>query len=131
MTTVVSKAFADCRTEVEYIPGGYTPKLQPMDVGINKPFKNYVRGQFETWLIENLDNAKPQRKNVSKWISEAWKEIKQTTIVNSWEKVGINKTTCTPIPQNDPGDEDDGGDLLLDGYFTDDDGDVEAYQRTI
>jgi hypothetical protein len=42
MTSAVAKAFSDCRTEVEYIPGGYTAKLRPMDVGIHKPFKNFV-----------------------------------------------------------------------------------------
>jgi hypothetical protein len=121
MTTIVAKAFADCRTEVEYIPGGYTAKLQPMDVGINKPFKNYVRSQFEIWLIANLDNAKPQRKDVAKWISNAWNEIEQRTIVNSWRKAGITTTSNILPPDNIilRNEEDDGEDLRLDGYFTD------------
>jgi hypothetical protein len=91
-----------------------------MDVGINKPFKNYVRSQFEIWLIANLDNAKPQRKDVAKWISNAWNEIEQRTIVNSWRKAGITTSNILP-PDNIilRNEEDDGEDLRLDGYFTD------------
>jgi DDE superfamily endonuclease len=36
----VCKAFADCRTEVDYIPGGYTSRLQVLDVGINIPLSD-------------------------------------------------------------------------------------------
>ena len=30
-------------TEIDFIPSGYTSQLQVLDVGINKPFKNYMR----------------------------------------------------------------------------------------
>ena len=31
------------------IPGGMTSVLQPMDVSINKPFKDRLRQQYLTW----------------------------------------------------------------------------------
>jgi DDE superfamily endonuclease len=40
-----------CNTEVDLIPGGYTSRLQPMDIGLNKPFKKYVPDSFTDWLI--------------------------------------------------------------------------------
>jgi DDE superfamily endonuclease len=46
LTLWVRNAFAACKTEIELIPGGYTSKVQPMDVGSNKPFKNNIRAQF-------------------------------------------------------------------------------------
>ena len=38
-----SNQIKGCGTTIEYILGGYTSKLQMMDVGVNKPFKGYVR----------------------------------------------------------------------------------------
>ena len=43
MTTLVHQTFTVTNTVVKFIPGGYTSKLQAMDVGIIKPFKDHVR----------------------------------------------------------------------------------------
>jgi hypothetical protein len=124
MTGVVKRLFEECRTEIDFIPGGYTSKLQPMDVGINKPFKNYVRNQFDEWMIANLDNNKPKRSDVALWVSEAWKEVSQTTQQNSWRKCGFK--TDTTIEYNDEvesaiadDDNDDDDELVLQTYLED------------
>jgi hypothetical protein len=50
----VKEAFNDCNTAAEYsIPLGYTSKLQVMDVGINKPFKDYLCCELEAWMLRN------------------------------------------------------------------------------
>ena len=36
-------AIQDCGTEVDFVIQGYVSKLQILDVGINKPFKDYVK----------------------------------------------------------------------------------------
>jgi DDE superfamily endonuclease len=46
MTTCCS-AIKECGLEVDYNLGGYTSKPQVMDVGVNKPFKGYVREAYE------------------------------------------------------------------------------------
>lgn len=40
MTEEVRRAFEACRMEIDFIPGNFTNKLQPLDVGVNKPFKD-------------------------------------------------------------------------------------------
>jgi DDE superfamily endonuclease len=85
---VVKVAFKASRTEIDFIPGGYTCKCQPMDVGVNKPFKNGVTTAFNKWLIET-GNSKPSRQDVAQWIDDAWKNVKQESIKNSWKKCGI------------------------------------------
>ena len=40
-----------CGITIDYILGGYTSKLQVMDVGVNKPFKGYVRQAYENFMI--------------------------------------------------------------------------------
>ena len=115
MTTKVKKALADCNTEVDYIPGGYTSKLQCMDVGINKPFKNYIRNSFEDWLVANSD-AKPTCRDVDKWIWDSWNDIKQETIKKSWKRCGFKEdteVTDIEVTDNDESESDDDDPLFL------------------
>ncbi len=92
LTSAVRKAFADCNTEVDIIPGGYTSKLQPMDVGLNKPFKGYVSDNFTDWLIINR-NKKPTRQDVSAWILSGWNRLSEQIILNSFRGSGYIKTS--------------------------------------
>ncbi len=88
LTTSVRNAFAECRTEIELIPGGYTSKLQPMDVGINKPFKNHIRAEFHNWLVVNR-KTRPSRQSVSEWVSGAWNAISASVVRNSFRGAGL------------------------------------------
>jgi len=40
------------KTKLVVIPGGMTTALQPMDVSINKPFKDRLRQQYLTWIVD-------------------------------------------------------------------------------
>jgi hypothetical protein len=52
-----------------------------MDVGINKPLKNYIKQQFDEWLILNRDK-KPKRQDDASWIWNRWSEISETIVRN-------------------------------------------------
>ena len=41
----------DLRVEVEHIPGSCTYLCQPVDIGVNKPYKKHMRHQREIWMI--------------------------------------------------------------------------------
>jgi DDE superfamily endonuclease len=84
-TFKVKDAFSRCRTEIDYVPRGYTSRLQVMDVGVNKPFKHYARNKFDDWMVEN-DNKKPTRQDVSWWVAAAWDDIKDDTFAQSWRR---------------------------------------------
>ena len=43
LLTTCCNAIKECGSEVDCILGDYTSKLQVMDMGMNKPFKGYVR----------------------------------------------------------------------------------------
>jgi len=60
--------------ELEIIPPGCTGLEQPIDTGINKPFKANMRKIYTEWLLgQDADAAIPSASclNVSSWILEA------------------------------------------------------------
>jgi hypothetical protein len=89
MMASIRTAFAACGTHLEYIPAGYTSRLQVMDVGLNKPFKDSCREEFERFVTYSAVNEKPQRVTVAGWINTAWNNISDSTIKNTWRHIGI------------------------------------------
>jgi hypothetical protein len=88
----VADAIQGLGVELEIIPPGCTGLVQPINVGINKPFKANMRKIYTNWLLgQDADAAIPSasRLDVSAWILEAVEGIKQETIVNSWRKAGF------------------------------------------
>jgi DDE superfamily endonuclease len=83
-------ALQECGTEVVFIPPGYTSKVQPMDVGVNKPYKGYTRECYFVFLRSRLTvNETPHRYDVACWVVEAWAKVTVTTILNTWCHIGI------------------------------------------
>ena len=54
-TDEVKRLLVTTKTVVVSVPPGCTSRVQLLDVLVNKPFKNYVREQFEKHLDENLE----------------------------------------------------------------------------
>jgi hypothetical protein len=99
LTEKVSKRLSELRTIYEIIPGGYTSKLQVLDVGINRPFKHYYKEASESfvrhWVNGHVPGEKPHplRQDVAKWILHAWGKISKATIMSTWRHVGYIKTS--------------------------------------
>ncbi len=82
-----------------YIPGGTTSKLQPLDVGINKPFKqalrsiwaNYVRDQVSANPDRRFKVPAPSNELITQWVSQAWEVLKtkDDLIRNSFKACGL------------------------------------------
>ena len=51
----IKKRLKDVNTDVAIIPGGLTGQLQPLDVSINKPFKEKVRVLWSNWMASESD----------------------------------------------------------------------------
>jgi hypothetical protein len=77
----------DCGTEVDFIPAGYTGALQVLDVGLNKPFKDYMRDEYEKYMCQPGETKKVTRLLIAKWVSSAWAKITVPTITNTWTKI--------------------------------------------
>ena len=54
MTDTVKASFKCENTELAVIPGSLTSLLQPLDVSLNKPFKDGVRKQWMQWMADGI-----------------------------------------------------------------------------
>ena len=88
------------------IPANCTDKLQPMDIAINKPTKDRLRANFQSWYAKEVSkqlkvlSVKDVKVDVNlgvvkirsaKWIVEAWKDMvtRPQMVVNGFRKAGI------------------------------------------
>ena len=96
VTESVKAAIAKENTNLAVVPGGLTSLRQPLDVSLNKPFKDNVRKKWMQWtadgiheLIADGRQKRPSDELIFSWISEAWHEIPGEMIVASFLKCGI------------------------------------------
>ena len=70
-----------------------------LDVVINKPFKNYIREEFEKHIDENLELyvegkllVSERRILTTKWVANAWEKIKRNPemIIHGFLKCGLS-----------------------------------------
>ena len=77
-----------------FIPPGLTSVLQPLDLSINKLFKEGIRYKYAEYLIKNKDTSnKVNREDIIKWISDVWysdKIISKISIINTFKACGIS-----------------------------------------
>jgi DDE superfamily endonuclease len=101
------------------IPGGYTSKLQVIDLCINKPLKDSLRDAYNEWFMNiNIRTAKLKRTDIAQWVvNTSYDDITTKMIFNAWKKVGLPITKV--------------GDIELDAsiYDIDDSYDEEAEQQ--
>ncbi|GFT27236.1 DDE-1 domain-containing protein [Trichonephila clavipes] len=52
LTDNTKKLLTECNTDIADIPDGLASLVQPLDVCINKPFKQNLKRQWNTWMLE-------------------------------------------------------------------------------
>ena len=76
------------------IPGECTSLVQPLDVGVNRPFKAILKSKWWDWVISQEITTSvfkdPSRKNVAEWVDESWEGIGSDIIKNAWRKTDFS-----------------------------------------
>ena len=91
VTDTVKTSFKRENTELAVIPGGLTSLLQPLDVSLNKPFKDGVRKRWMQWMADGTHEftatgrqKKASEELICSWISQAWNAIPSEMIAASF-----------------------------------------------
>ena len=75
-----------------YIPAGCTDELQPLDISVNKLFKDYYRQYLETNPIPQLaSKTQSERQHVINAVSYSWDKIPTSVIISGFDKSGIQR----------------------------------------
>ena len=79
-------------SQIAVIPGGLTKKLQPLDLTVNKPFKDHMKKHWDNWMKEGEHHFTKSNKmkrasysEVCKWIVESWKKIDEITVKKGFQ----------------------------------------------
>ena len=54
ITPAVNAALDDCDIHVVLLPPNTTDRLQPLDISVNKPAKDFIRGKFQEWYSNKV-----------------------------------------------------------------------------
>lgn len=106
MMASVITTIQDLGVEVEHIPGGCTPLCQPVDIGVNKPFKDRIRRQWEEWMInEGIltgTTTPPTRGHIVQWTLNAMNGMSHDIVFNAWRHGRYTwfPTTAPPAIEN-------------------------------
>lgn len=75
--------------ELLFVPGGLTGQYQPLDVGVNGPFKHRLREIHSEFVATAAPGRTPQQRRieVSESVVRAWHAIPDDVIRNSFSRM--------------------------------------------
>ena len=86
-TTDIVKLLDHHGIDIVYVPANCTGELQPLDLSVNKPVKNFIKQRFQEWYAEQIVQQKEDGSTIkpvtdfpmrlmkplgAKWIMEAY-----------------------------------------------------------
>lgn len=93
MTARFVSAVSALNCDIIYIPGGLTPILQPLDISVNKPIKDYIRDSYSRWARNVFDSEtclrRPTRDEIARFLEQAWERLSRDIIISGFNFAGI------------------------------------------
>src|SRR2546430_16614770 len=111
---LVKMKFWNSGIDLAVISDGLTGLCQPLDVMINKPFKDNLRKEWHIWMAgggagvtksENLRHARLS--NVCGWVKHAWEGIPDEMVAESFRTCKISTFLDDEITDSEDSDDDD------------------------
>ncbi|KAG8236486.1 hypothetical protein J437_LFUL016634 [Ladona fulva] len=96
-TETIKNKVRELKTQIALISGGLTCQLQPLDILVNKLFKQKARERWNKWIGDPHHDLTPSGRmkqpsisEVCEWVKKSWEDIKAEVIVKSFKKCGIS-----------------------------------------
>jgi len=93
----VKTKFRDKGIDLAVIPGGLTSICQPLDVTINKPFKDNLCKEWHIWMAgggagttSSVNLRRAKLSDVCEWVKHAWEGISNEMVIGSFKTCGIS-----------------------------------------
>ena len=136
-TEQVKRSLKSENMDLSVIPGGLTSVLQPLDICLNKPFKDRLRQRWMTWMAEGIHELtptgrqkKPSKELMCQWISKAWWEIPREMVARSFLNCGITNSldgSEDDLVFDSSSDESFDNDLIDELFTSDSESDFEGF----
>lgn len=98
-TPAVLEFFESTGWDIIWVPAGATGVIQPQDLSVNKPMKDFMRKSWSNCLEELISKQllaegkevtlPLHRQMVLDFMSQAWDQITEETIFNGWKEAGF------------------------------------------
>ena len=88
---LILDVFAAHRTEVIFLPACCTDKLQPLDLTLNKDYKDELKACFHNWFAEQVQDA------IERQVDETGQELDEATISTSSTSVDLRMSVINPV----------------------------------
>ena len=91
ITESIKQELAQTKIDPVIVPGGCTRYIQAPDVAWNEPFKAKATEKYDAWIADRAHSftaagnvCGPPRREVIKWVLEAWETIDKVLIIHSF-----------------------------------------------
>jgi hypothetical protein len=117
-TPGVQACAASMNVHILFIPPGLTGVCQPADLAWNRPLKQMLREQWQSFMMAQIENSDlqkwklkaPGREEIVKWMEHAWSKTKPSTIANGFRAA---KLPCASFDSSPEDSDQDRGSLGL------------------
>lgn len=116
--------------DLEFIPPGYTCVLQPVDVGVNAPFKKGIRTCHHNWCLTNYRGVEndqklpvPNRDDIIEWCETSYEKISNESIRKTFVSIGlVQSNRSDDVGDNEVNEGDDLAGELENDFAVEEDG---------
>ena len=94
------KAQIQQHSKLAVIPGGLTRFLQPLDISVNKPFKDNLKAHWEEWMSDSRNDQftlsgrkkRASYETVAEWVRKSFDAVPSSCIINGFRRALTDET---------------------------------------